>query len=174
MLFRSVGTTLALLERQLKVMSAVQARMHYTLKQELNLLADIIKDYTDSSYDYEPDSDAPRRAKRSDYNNLDIIPVSDPNAATMSQRVVQYQAVIQMAQMAPEIYDLPKLHRGMLEVLGIKDADKLVPLPDDQKPRDPVAENMSIIKSEPVKAFSYQDHQAHIRSEEHTSELQSH
>ena len=158
-----VGTTLALLERQLKVMSAVQARMHYSFKQELNLLADIIKDYTDPDYDYDPDSDAPRKAKREDYAHIDIIPVSDPNAATMSQRVVQYQAVIQMAQMAPEIYDLPKLHRGMLEVLGIKDADKLVPLPDDQKPRDPVAENMAVLKSEPVKAFFYQDHQAHIQ-----------
>ena len=158
-----VGTTLALLERQLKIMSAVQARMHYSFKQELNLLADIIKDYTDPDYDYDPDSDAPRKAKREDYAHIDIIPVSDPNAATMSQRVVQYQAVIQMAQMAPEIYDLPKLHRGMLEVLGIKDADKLVPLPDDQKPRDPVAENMAVLKSEPVKAFFYQDHESHIK-----------
>jgi hypothetical protein len=158
-----VGTTLALLERQLKVMSAVQARMHYSFKQELNLLADIIKDYTDPDYDYDPDSDAPRKAKREDYAHIDIIPVSDPNAATMSQRVVQYQAVIQMAQMAPEIYDLPKLHRGMLEVLGIKDADKLVPLPEDQKPRDPVAENMAVLKGEPVKAFFYQDHQSHIQ-----------
>ena len=158
-----VGTTLALLERQLKVMSAVQARMHYSFKQELNLLADIIKDYTDPDYDYDPDSDAPRKAKREDYAHLDIIPVSDPNAATMSQRVVQYQAVIQMAQMAPDIYDLPKLHRGMLEVLGIKDADKLVPLPDDQKPRDPVAENMAVLKGEPLKAFFYQDHQSHIQ-----------
>jgi len=157
-----VGTTLALLERQLKVMSAVQARMHYTLKQELNLLTDIIKDYTDADYDYDPDSDAPRKAKKSDYAHLDIIPVSDPNAATMSQRVVQYQAVIQMAQMAPDIYDLPKLHRGMLEVLGIKNADKLVPLPEDQKPRDPVAENMCVLKGEPLKAFFYQDHDAHI------------
>ena len=157
-----VGTTLALLERQLKVMSAVQARMHYTLKQELNLLADIIKDYTDDEYDYDPDSDAPRKAKKSDYSHIDIIPVSDPNAATMSQRVVQYQAVIQMAQMAPEIYDLPKLHRGMLEVLGIKNADKLVPLPEDQKPRDPVSENACVLKGEPVKAFLYQDHAAHI------------
>jgi hypothetical protein len=158
-----VGTTLALLERQLKIMSAVQARMHYSFKQELNLLADIIKDYTDPDYDYDPDSDAPRKAKKSDYAHIDIIPVSDPNAATMSQRVVQYQAVIQMAQMAPEIYDLPKLHRGMLEVLGIKDADKLVPLPDDQKPRDPVAENMAVLKGEPLKAFFYQDHQSHIQ-----------
>jgi hypothetical protein len=165
-----VGTTLALLERQLKVMSAVQARMHYTLKQELNLLADIIKDYTDDEYDYEPDSDAPRKAKKSDYAHLDIIPVSDPNAATMSQRVVQYQAVMQMAQMAPEIYDLPKLHRGMLDVLGIKNADKLVPLPDDQKPRDPVAENMAALKGEPIKAFFYQDHEAHIQV--HTAAMQ--
>ena len=157
-----VGTTLALLERQLKVMSAVQARMHYTLKQELNLLADIIKDYTDDEYDYDPDSDAPRKAKKSDYSHIDIIPVSDPNAATMSQRVVQYQAVIQMAQMAPEIYDLPKLHRGMLEVLGIKNADKLVPLPEDEKPKDPVSENQAILKQSPAKAFFFQDHAAHI------------
>ena len=157
-----VGTTLALLERQLKVMSAVQARLHYTFKQELRLLAAIIRDYTDPSYDYDPE-DAPRRAKKSDYDHIDIIPVSDPNAATMSQRVVQYQAVIQMAQMAPDIYDLPQLHRNMLQVLGIKDADKLVPMPDDMKPKDPVTENMGIIKNEPVKAFFYQDHQAHIQ-----------
>ena len=157
-----VGTTLALLERQLKVMSAVQARLHYTFKQELRLLAAIIRDYTEPDYDYDP-IDAPRKAKQSDYDHIDIIPVSDPNAATMSQRVVQYQAVIQMAQMAPDIYDLPQLHRNMLQVLGIKDADKLVPLPDDQKPKDPVSENMGIIKSEPVKAFFYQDHQAHMQ-----------
>jgi len=157
-----VGTTLALLERQLKVMTAVQARVHYALKQELRLLADIIRDYTDEDYDYQPETGVPR-AKKSDYSHVDIIPVSDPNAATMSQRVVQYQAVIQMAQMAPEIYDLPKLHRGMLEVLGIKNADKLVPLPDDQKPRDPVAENMCVLKGEPVKAFQYQNHEAHIQ-----------
>jgi hypothetical protein len=157
-----VGTTLALIERQLKVMSAVQARMHYSFKQELNLLVDIIKDYSDPDYDYDPDDKAPRKAKMDDYDNVDIIPVSDPNAATMSQRVVQYQAVMQMAQMAPNIYDLPKLHRGMLEVLGIKNADKLVPLPDDQKPRDPVSENQAVLKGEPLKAFFYQDHQAHI------------
>lgn len=157
-----VGTTLALLERQLKVMSAVQARLHYTFKQELRLLAAIIRDYTEPDYDYDP-GDAPRKAKKEDYNHVDIIPVSDPNAATMSQRVVQYQAVIQMAQMAPDIYDLPQLHRQMLAVLGIKDADKLVPLPDDMKPKDPVSENMSIIKSEPAKAFMFQDHQAHIQ-----------
>jgi len=157
-----VGTTLALLERQLKVMTAVQARLHYTFKQELRLLAAIIRDYTDPSYDYDP-IDAPRRAKAADYDHVDIIPVSDPNAATMSQRVVQYQAVIQMAQMAPDIYDLPQLHRQMLAVLGIKDADKLVPLPDDQKPKDPVSENMAALRLEPMKAFFYQDHESHIK-----------
>jgi hypothetical protein len=157
-----VGTTLALLERQLKVMSAVQARMHYTLKQELQLIAGLIRDYTDDDYDYDPENGT-RKAKQADYDMVEIIPVSDPNAATMSQRVVQYQAVIQMAQMAPEIYDLPYLHRQMLEVLGIKHADKLVPLDDDQKPKDPVSENMAILKCEPVKAFTYQDHQSHIQ-----------
>jgi hypothetical protein len=157
-----VGTTLALLERQLKVMTAVQARVHYALKQELQLLAEIIRDYSDDEYSYEPESGSPR-AKKSDYNHVDIIPVSDPNAATMSQRVIQYQAVIQMAQMAPDIYDLPQLHRKMLEVLGIKNADKLVPLEDDQKPKDPVSENMALLKNEPVKAFMYQDHESHIK-----------
>ena len=157
-----VGTTLALLERQLKVMSAVQARLHYTFKQELRLLAAIIRDYTDPDYDYDP-VDAPRKAKAADYDHVDIIPVSDPNASTMSQRVVQYQAVIQMAQMAPDIYDLPQLHRQMLAVLGIKDADKLVPLPDDQKPKDPVSENMAALRLEPLKAFFYQDHESHIK-----------
>jgi hypothetical protein len=157
-----VGTTLALLERQLKVMSAVQARLHYTFKQELRLLAAIIRDYTDPDYDYDP-IDAPRKAKAADYDHVDIIPVSDPNAATMSQRVVQYQAVIQMAQMAPDIYDLPQLHRQMLGVLGIKDAEKLVPLPDDQKPKDPVSENMAALRLEPLKAFFYQDHESHIK-----------
>jgi hypothetical protein len=157
-----VGTTLALLERQLKVMSAVQARLHYTFKQELRLLAAIIRDYTEPNYDYDP-VDAPRKAKQSDYDHIDIIPVSDPNAATMSQRVVQYQAVIQMAQMAPDIYDLPQLHRNMLQVLGIKDAEKLVPLPDDQKPKDPVSENMASLRMEPLKAFFYQDHESHIK-----------
>ena len=156
-----VGTTLAILERQLKVMTAVQARLHYTFKQELGLLAEIIADYTDPSYDYDPDT-ANRSAKKADYDYVEIIPVSDPNAATMSQRVVQYQAVIQMAQMAPDIYDMPQLHRRMLEVLGIKNAEKLVKLPEDQKPRDPVTENMCVLKGEPVKAFLNQDHQAHI------------
>ena len=157
-----VGTTLALLERQLKVMTAVQARLHYTFKQELGLLAEIIADYTDPIYDYDPDT-SNRSAKKTDYEYVEIIPVSDPNAATMSQRVVQYQAVIQMAQMAPDIYDLPQLHRRMLEVLGIKNAEKLVKLPEDQKPRDPVSENMAILKGEPVKAFLYQDHAAHMK-----------
>jgi hypothetical protein len=158
-----VGSTLALLERQLKVMTAVQARVHFTLKQELQLLAAIIRDYTDDEYTYEPDGEEGPRAKRSDYRHVDILPVSDPNAATLSQRVVQYQAVIQLAQGAPDIYDLPKLHRGMLEVLGIKNADKLVPLDEDQKPTDPVSENQNVLKGKPVKAFQYQDHQAHIQ-----------
>ena len=156
-----VGTTLALLERQLKVMSAVQARLHYTFKQELRLLAAIIRDYTEPAYDYQPDVGGPT-AKQEDYDHVDVIPVSDPNAATMSQRVVQYQAVMQMAQAAPDIYNMPQLHRNMLEILGIKNADKLVPLPDDHKPRDPVTENMALLKGDPVKAFLHQDHQAHI------------
>ena len=158
-----VGSTLALLERQLKVMTAVQARVHFTLKQELQLLAAIIRDYTDDEYTYEPDGEEGPRAKKGDYRHVDILPVSDPNAATLSQRVVQYQAVIQLAQSAPDIYDLPKLHRGMLEVLGIKNADKLVPLDEDQKPTDPVSENQNVLKGKPVKAFQYQDHQAHIQ-----------
>jgi hypothetical protein len=140
----------------------VQARLHYSFKQELKLLVRIIEDYTDPAYDYQPE-EGRRTARKEDYSQVDIIPVSDPNAATMSQRVVQYQAVIQMAQMAPDIYDLPQLHRRMLEVLGIKNAEKIVPLPDDQKPRDPVSENMAVLKGEPVKAFMYQDHQAHIQ-----------
>jgi hypothetical protein len=157
-----VGTTLALLERQLKVMTAVQARLHYAFKQELRLLAAIIRDYTDPDYDFEPE-EGKRTAKESDYAACDIIPVSDPNAATMSQRVIQYQAVIQMAQMAPDIYDLPVLHRNMLEVLGIKNAEKLVPIEDDMKPKDPVSENQAVLKGEPVKAFLYQDHESHIK-----------
>jgi hypothetical protein len=156
-----VGTTLAILERTLKVMSAVQARVHYALKQELQLLAKIIADYTDEDYNYEPE-EGPVTAKKSDYSHVDVLPVSDPNAATLSQRVVQYQAVIQLAQAAPQIYDLPQLHRQMLDVLGIKNADKLVPLEDDQKPKDPVTENMNVLKGKPLKAFIYQDHEAHI------------
>ena len=158
-----VGTTLALLERQLKVMTAVQARVHFALKQELGLLKNIIRDYSDTDYLYEPEGTKGPRAKQADYNHVDVIPVSDPNAATMSQRVVQYQAVIQMAQMAPDIYDLPQLHRRMLEVLGIKNADKLVPLEEDQKPTDPVSENQNVLKGKPLKAFMYQDHQSHIQ-----------
>jgi hypothetical protein len=156
-----VGTTLAILERQLKIMTAVQARLHYAFKQELRLLAVIIKDYTDPDYEFQPEEGS-RTAKQSDYSACDIIPVSDPNAATMSQRVVQYQAVIQMAQMAPDIYDLPQLHRNMLEVLGIKNAEKLIPLEEDMKPTDPVSENQEILNCAPVKAFLFQDHEAHI------------
>ena len=157
-----VGSTLALLERQLKVMTAVQARVHYALKEELQLLAAIIRDYTDDEYSYEPDGEEGPRAKAADYRHVDILPVSDPNAATLSQRVVQYQAVIQMAQMAPDIYDLPALHRGMLEVLGIKEASKLVPIEDDMKPVDPVSENQAILRGKPVKAFLHQNHDAHM------------
>jgi len=157
-----VGTTLALLERQLKVMSAVQARVHFALKQELKLLKNLIRDYTDPDYTYDPEY-GNRKAKQADYDLVDVIPVSDPNAATMSQRVVQYQAVIQMAQMAPDIYNLPELHRGMLDVLGIKNADKLVPIEDDQKPIDPVQENQNALKGTPLKAFLHQDHQSHIQ-----------
>ncbi len=156
-----VGTTLAILERTLKVMSAVQARIHYAMKQEFRLLKNIIRDYTPEDYDYEP-YDATPHAKRSDYDMVEVIPVSDPNAATMSQKVVQYQAVMQLAQTAPQLYDLPYLHRQMLEVLGIKNAAKLVPMEDDFKPRDPVSENMDMINGKPVKAFIYQDHEAHI------------
>ena len=157
-----VGTTLALLERQLKVMTAVQARLHYTFKQELGLLATIIRDNASPDYSFDPEQGS-RTARHEDYEDVDIIPVSDPNAATMSQRVVQYQAVIQMAQMAPDIYDLPQLHRRMLEVLGIKNPDKLIPLPDDEKPKDPVSENMAMLRMEPMKAFMHQDHDAHIK-----------
>ena len=157
-----VGTTLALLERMLKVMSAVQARVHYAFKQELKLLAAIIRDYTDDTYEYEPEDGVPK-AKQSDYDMVEIIPVSDPNAATMSQRVVQYQAVIQLAQQAPQIYDLQALHRQMLEVLGIKNVAKLIPNKDDLKPKDPVLENMDILKGTSAKAFIYQDHKAHIQ-----------
>jgi hypothetical protein len=158
-----VGSTLALLERQLKVMTAVQARVHFALKEELQLLAAIIRDFTDDEYTYEPDGEEGPKAKAADYRHVDVLPVSDPNAATLSQRVVQYQAVIQMAQMAPDIYDLPQLHRGMLDVLGIKHADKLVPLEDDMRPTDPVTENQHILKGEPAKAFLHQDHQSHIQ-----------
>lgn len=157
-----VGTTLAILERSLKVISAVQARIHYAMKQEFKLLKGIIRDYTDDEYQYEP-FDGVAKAKKSDYDMVEVIPVSDPNAATMAQKVVQYQAVMQMAATAPQLYDMPYLHRQMLEVLGIKNASKLVPIEDDQKPKDPVSENMEIINGKPVKAFIYQDHEAHIQ-----------
>jgi len=157
-----VGTTLAILERTLKVMSAVQARVHYSLKQELCLLRDIIRDYTPEEYTYEPEEGG-RMAKQSDYDNVDVIPVSDPNAATMSQKVVQYQAVLQLAQQAPQLYNMALLHRQMLDVLGIKNAKKLIPLEDDKKPMDPITENMNIMNMKPVKAFLYQDHEAHIQ-----------
>jgi hypothetical protein len=164
-----VGTTLAILERTLKVMSAVQARIHYSFKEELRLLRDIIRDYTPDTYTYEPVEGSPR-AKKSDYDNVDVIPVSDPNAATMAQKITQYQAVLQLAQGAPQIYNMPKLHRQMLDVLGIKNAQQLVKLPEDQKPEDPITENQNILMMKPVKAFYYQDHQAHITT--HMSAMQ--
>ena len=156
-----VGTTLAILERTLKVMSAVQARIHYSLKRELKLLKKIIADYTPEEYDYEP-TEGSRRAKKSDYDNVDVIPVSDPNASTMAQKIVQYQAALQLAQTAPQLYNLPLLHRQMLDVLGIKDAQKLVPMDEDQKPTDPISENQNLLKNKPVKAFLAQNHAAHI------------
>ena len=156
-----VGTTLAILERTLKVMSAVQARIHYSMKQELRLLKNIIADYTPEEYEYEP-AEGNRKAKKSDYEMVDVIPVSDPNAATLSQKVVQYQAVMQLAQQAPQLYDLAYLHRQMLEVLSIPNANKLVALEDDQKPMDPMSENIQAMKGKPLKAFIYQDQDAHI------------
>ena len=156
-----VGTTLALLERTLKPMAAVQSRVHYAMKQEFKLLKAIIAEYAPDEYTYLPDRGEPR-AKRTDYEVVDVIPVSDPNSSTMAQRVVQYQAVLQMSQTAPQIYDLPQLHRQMIEVLGIKNADKLVPTKDDIKPTDPVSENMNALVGKPIKAFIHQDHDAHI------------
>jgi len=157
-----VGTTLALLERQLKVMGAVQARMHFSMKQEFKLLKVIIADYTPDEYDYEP-VDGSRKAKKSDYDTVDVIPVSDPNAATMAQKIVQYQAVFQLAQGSPQLYNMPLLHRQMIEVLGVKNAAKLVPIEDDMKPVDPVTENQNLLTQKPVKAFIEQNHQAHIQ-----------
>lgn len=156
-----VGTTLALLERTLKPMAAVQSRVHYTMKQEFKLLKALIAEHAPEEYGYEPDRGEPK-AKRSDYAVVDVIPVSDPNSSTMAQRVVQYQAVLQMSQTAPQIYDLPQLHRQMIEVLGVKNADKLVPVTDDIKPTDPVSENMNALTGKPIKAFISQDHDAHI------------
>ena len=157
-----VGTTLAILERVLKVMSAVQARIYYTMKQEFKILAGIIRDNTPDEYSYEPEV-GKRSAKKSDYDDVDVIPVSDPNAATMSQKIVQYQAVLQLSQTAPQIYDLPHLHRQMIETLGVKNADKIIPLPDDAKPRDPITENMDLMTGKPTKVFMYQDHEAHMQ-----------
>jgi hypothetical protein len=164
-----VGTTLALLERQLKTMSAVQARVHYSMKQEFQLLRDIIRDHTPDEYSFDP-VEGDRKAKQADYDMVSVIPVSDPNSATMAQRIMQYQAVIQLAAGAPQIYNLPLLHRQMIEVLGIKNAEKLVPVDDDQTPRDPVSENMSFLTGKPTKAFIHQDHDAHIAV--HTSMMQ--
>ena len=158
-----VGTTLALLERTLKVMTAVQARLHYAMKQEFKLLKVIIADYTPDEYDYNPE-EGNRKAKKSDYDSTDVIPVSDPNAATMAQKIVQYQAALQLAQTAPQLYDLPLLHRQMIEVLGIKNANKLVPVEDDQVPTDPVKENQNLLIMKPVKAFIEQNHKAHIQA----------
>jgi hypothetical protein len=165
-----VGTTLAILERTLKVMGAVQARMHYSMRQEFRLLKAIIADYTPEEYDYEP-VDGSRRAKKSDYDMVAVIPVSDPNAATMAQKIVQYQAALQLAQTAPQLYNLPLLHRQMIEVLGIKNAAKLIPIEDDATPVDPVQENQNALTGKPNKAFLEQDHQAHIAV--HTSMLQN-
>jgi hypothetical protein len=165
-----VGTTLALLERQLKVMGAVQARMHFSMKQEFKLLKAIIADYTPDEYDYEP-VDGSRKAKKSDYDAVDVIPVSDPNAATMAQKIVQYQAIFQLAQGAPDLYDMPLLHRQMIEVLGIKNAAKLVPIEDDMLPTDPITENQNLLTQKPVRAFIEQNHQAHIQV--HTSAIQN-
>ena len=164
-----VGTTLALLERQLKTMSAVQARVHYSMKQEFRLLKEIIRDNTPSEYDYKPLGGNPT-AKREDYDLCEVIPVSDPNSATMAQRIMQYQAIIQLSAQAPQIYDLPQLHRQMIEVLGVRNAEKLVPVEDDMKPRDPISENMAFLNGKPTKAFIYQDHDAHIAV--HTSIMQ--
>ena len=157
-----VGTTLALLERTLKVMGAVQSRMHYSMKQEFKLLKVIIADYTPESYDYEPE-EGTARAKKSDYDTVTVIPVSDPNASTMAQKVVQYQAVLQLAQSAPQLYNMPLLHRQMIEVLGVKNASKLIPTEDDEIPTDPISENQAFLTNKPVKAFIQQNHTAHIQ-----------
>jgi hypothetical protein len=165
-----VGTTLAILERTLKVMTAVQARLHYAMKMEFKLLKVIIADYTPDDYDYEP-VDGDRSVKKADYDLVDVIPVSDPNAATMAQKIVQYQAVLQLAQSAPNLYNLPLLHRQMIEVLGIKNASKLVPMEEDAVPTDPVSENQAVLNGKPVKAFIEQNHQAHIQV--HMSAIQN-
>ena len=157
-----VGTTLAILERTLKVMSAVQARVHASMEQEFKLVAALIKDYTPPEYEYDPDYGATRAQKKDDYEKTDIIPVSDPNASTMAQRIIQYQAAVQLAQQAPQIYNLAALHRGFLQTMGIKDADKIIPVEEDATPVDPVTENMNVLNMKPVKAFIEQDHEAHL------------
>ena len=164
-----VGTTLALLERQLKIMGAVQARVHNSMKEEFKLLKNIIRDHAPASYDYDPVAGNPE-AMQADYDMVEVIPVSDPNSSTMAQRIMQYQAVMQLAAQAPQIYDLPILHRQMIEVLGVKNAEKLVPIDDDMTPRDPISENMAFLRGEPTKAFIYQDHDAHIAA--HTTFMQ--
>jgi hypothetical protein len=164
-----VGTTLALLERTLKTMGAVQARVHYSMKQEFKLLKGIIRDYSPAEYEYDPQGND-RLVKQSDYDMVEVIPVSDPNSSTMAQRIMQYQAVIQLAQGAPQIYDLPLLHRQMIEVLGVKNAEKLIPGADDQTPKDPISENMAFLNGKPTKAFIYQDQEAHIAA--HTAFMQ--
>jgi hypothetical protein len=164
-----VGTTLALLERTLKTMGAVQARVHYSMKQEFKLLKGIIRDYSPIDYEYDPQGND-RQVKQADYDLVEVIPVSDPNSSTMAQRIMQYQAVIQLAQGAPQIYDLPLLHRQMIEVLGVKNAEKLIPGGEEQKPQDPISENMAFLNGKPTKAFIYQDHDAHIAT--HTAFMQ--
>jgi hypothetical protein len=164
-----VGTTLALLERTLKTMGAVQARVHYSMKQEFKLLKGIIRDYSPAEYEYDPQGND-KQVKQSDYDMVEVIPVSDPNSSTMAQRIMQYQAVIQLAQGAPQIYDLPLLHRQMIEVLGVKNAEKLIPGADDQTPKDPISENMAFLNGKPTKAFIYQDQEAHIAA--HTAFMQ--
>ena len=163
-----VGTTLAILERSMKVMSAVQARMHASMRAELRLLSNIVRDFGPQAYPYDEDKEP---LVASDFDDrVDIIPVSDPNAGTMAQRIMQYQAALQLAQQAPEMYDMPLLHRQMLEILNIRDADKIVPTDDDQQPTDPITENMNIINGKPVKAFAYQDHEAHIQAHKSLAE----
>jgi len=165
-----VGTTLAILERTLKPMAAVMARVHFAMKMEFKLLKNIIRDYTPKEYDYKPDVDQDRKTKQADYDMVEVIPVSDPNATTMAQRIVQYQAAFQMAQSAPNIYDMPYLHRQMIEILGVKNVDKIIPNSADPKPKDPISENMAILVNKPVKAFIYQDHKAHLAT--HTAFMQ--
>ena len=157
-----VGTTMAILERTLKMTSAIQARIYYSMQQEFELLKEIIAENCSDDYEYEPE-EGDRKIKKEDYHCVDVIPVSDPNAATMAQKIVQYQAVLQLAQTAPQLYNMPLLHRQMLEVIGVKHADKLIPLEEDKKPTDPVSENQNVLMGKPVKAFAYQNHQAHIQ-----------